>query len=137
MPELETNDTQRSLREDPNLARDHLANERTFLAWVRTGVAMVVFGFAIGRFAIAIRQLMEMQGRAKGTAGISVWFGTLAIVAGVLVTLTGLFRYRKTRAQLESGKFEPAGFVVDLVGILVALFGLALAGYLVFIGLRL
>ena len=40
---------------NPNRARDHLANERTFLAWVRTGAAIIVFGFAIGRFSIAIR----------------------------------------------------------------------------------
>jgi hypothetical protein len=38
---------------------------------------------------------------------------------------------------LESGRFEPAGFVIDLVGILVALFGLVLAAYLVYIALRL
>src|SRR5258706_12094194 len=37
--------------DSPTRARDHLANERTFLAWLRTGVAVVVFGFAIGRFA--------------------------------------------------------------------------------------
>jgi putative membrane protein len=41
---------------NPNRARDHLANERTFLAWVRTGVATIVFGFAIGRFSIALRE---------------------------------------------------------------------------------
>ena len=123
--------------ENPNRARDHLANERTFLAWVRTGVAIVVFGFAIGRFAVAIRQFMEIQGRVSRTAGLSVWFGMIAIVAGVLMTLAGLVRYRRTRAQLDSGTFEPAGFVVDFVGILVALFGLALAGYLVYIELRL
>jgi putative membrane protein len=123
--------------QNPNRARDHLANERTFLAWVRTGVAIVVFGFAIGRFAVAIRQFMEIQGRASPTAGLSVWFGMIAIVAGVLMTLAGLVRYRRTRTQLDSGTFEPAGFVVDFVGILVALFGLALAGYLVYIELRL
>src|SRR6202163_2705480 len=106
MPSPSPDDNRLGSSENSNRARDHLANERTFLAWVRTGVAMVVFGFAIGRFAIAIRQFMEMQGRATTTSGISVWFGTLAIVAGVLVTLIGLFRYRKTRAQLESGKFE-------------------------------
>jgi len=104
---------------------------------VRTGVAIVVFGFAIGRFAVAIRQFMEIQGRVSRTAGLSVWFGMIAIVAGVLMTLAGLVRYRRTRAQLDSGTFEPAGFVVDIVGILVALFGLALAGYLVYIELRL
>jgi hypothetical protein len=53
------------------------------------------------------------------------------------LTLAGLLRYRRTRAQLESGNFEPAGFLVDLVGILVALFGLVLAAYLVYIALRL
>jgi putative membrane protein len=117
---------------------DHLANERTFLAWVRTGIAIVVFGFAIGRFAIAIRQFMQLQGRQEsGTAGLSVWFGTVAIIGGVVLTLAGLVRYRRTRADLEAGNFEPAGFLVDLVGILVALFGFALAGYLVYIGLRL
>ena len=118
-------------------ARDHLANERTFLAWVRTGVSIVVFGFAIGRFAIAIRQFLELQGRASTTAGLSVWFGTIAILAGVLLTLAGLFRYRQTRRQIEAGSFAPAGFIIDLVGSLTALFGLALAGYLIYIGLRL
>jgi putative membrane protein len=118
-------------------ARDHLANERTFLAWVRTAIAIVVFGFAIGRFAIAIRQFMELQGRVSSTAGLSVWFGTVAIIAGVALSLAGLLRYRRTRDQLESGRFEPAGFVVDLTGILTALLGLALAGYLVYIELRL
>lgn len=44
-----------------NRARDHLADERTFLVWVRTGAAIVVFGFAIGRFSIALRQLTALQ----------------------------------------------------------------------------
>jgi len=45
----------------------------------------------------------------------------------------GLARYRKTRTQLDEGKFEPAGFVVDLVAILTVLFGLVLAGYLIYV----
>jgi putative membrane protein len=137
MPDSRASNNRLTPSENPNRARDHLANERTFLAWVRTGVAIVVFGFAIGRFAIAIRQFMELQGRASRTVGFSVWFGMIAIVAGVQLTIAGLLRYRRTRAQLESGTFEPAGFVVDFVGVLVALFGLALAGYLVYIELRL
>jgi inner membrane protein YidH len=135
-------DKQFAANQSSNRARDHLANERTFLAWVRTGVAVVVFGFAIGRFAIAIRQLVQLQGNASQgnvsrTAGLSVWIGTMAIFGGVVLTIAGLLRYRHTRAQLESGRFEPAGFIVDLVAILVVLFGLALAGYLVYIEFRL
>ena len=117
---------------NPNRARDHLANERTFLAWVRTGAAIVVFGFAIGRFAIAIRQLSALQGHPVRTAGISVWLGSFTIASGVLLVVAGLMRYRKTRSQLDSGRFEPAGFVLDLIKILKVLFGLALAGYLIY-----
>jgi putative membrane protein len=118
---------------NPNRARDHLANERTFLAWVRTGAAIVVFGFAIGRFSIFMRQLTALQGHAMRRGGLSVWMGAGAIVAGVALVVAGLSRYRRTRNQLESGKFEPAGFVLDLITILTVLFGLALAAYLIYI----
>ena len=117
---------------NPNRARDHLANERTFLAWVRTGAAIVVFGFAIGRFSIAMRQLTALEGHPIRTAGLSVWMGASSIVAGVLLVVAGLLRYRKTRAQLDKDTFEPAGFVVDLVTVLTVVFGLVLAGYLIY-----
>ena len=115
-----------------NRARDHLANERTFLAWVRTGAAIVVFGFAIGRFSIAMRQLTALQGHPVRTAGISVWMGSFTIVAGVALVVAGLARYRKTRAQLDAGTFEPAGLMLDLITVLTVLFGLVLAGYLIY-----
>jgi len=118
---------------NPNRARDHLANERTFLAWVRTGAAIVVFGFAIGRFSIAMRQLAALSGHSMHRSGISVWMGATSIVLGVLLVLAGLMRYRKTRVRLDQGTFEPAGFVLDLVTILTVLFGLSLAGYLIYI----
>lgn len=118
---------------NPNRARDHLANERTFLAWVRTGAAIVIFGFAIGRFSIAIRQLSSFIGHPVRTMGISVWMGAVAIISGVLLVVAGLIRYRKTRVQLDAGTFEPAGFVVDLITVLTVLFGVALAVYLVYI----
>src|SRR5437870_10983387 len=114
-------------------ARDHLANERTFLAWVRTGLAVVVFGFAIGRFAVAIREFTQAQGHPQRTASLSVWFGVVAIVTGIVLAFAGLNRYRRTRAQLESGRFEPAGSVIDLVAIFTVVFGLALAAYLVYV----
>lgn len=84
------NDSHPVRSQNSNHASDHLANERTFLAWVRTGVAIVVFGFAIGRFAIAIRQFMRIQGQVSGPAGLSVWFGMIAIIAGVLLIIVGL-----------------------------------------------
>ncbi len=120
------------MAENSNLARDHLANERTFLAWVRTAAAIVIFGFAIGRFSLAMRQLTVLQGHPIRSAGLSVWMGAIAIVAGAAMAVAGLARYRKVRTQLDAGTFEPAGFVLDLVTMLVVLFGLALAAYLLY-----
>ncbi|HLZ39934.1 MAG TPA: DUF202 domain-containing protein [Candidatus Sulfotelmatobacter sp.] len=118
---------------NPNRARDHLANERTFLGWVRTGAAIVVFGFAIGRFSIALRQLTALEGHPLHRSGISVWMGAASIVLGAMLVVAGLVRYRQTRARLDQGTFEPAGFVLDLVTALTVLFGLVLAGYLIYI----
>ncbi len=120
---------------NPNRARDHLANERTFLAWVRTGVATIVFGFAIGRFSIALREFMKVQGYASVTPGLTTWLGIISAIGGVGLIFAGLNRYRKTKAQLESNTFEPAGFVIDLVSYLLGLFGLVLAGYLAYIAI--
>jgi uncharacterized membrane protein len=80
-----------------------------------------------------MRQLTAFQGVASKTTGLSVWMGMSSILAGVVMVVAGLARYRRTRAQLDEGKFEPAGFIVDLVTILTALFGLALAGYLIYV----
>jgi putative membrane protein len=118
---------------NPNRARDHLANERTFLAWLRTGIATIVFGFAIGRFSIALREFMKVQGYKSVTPGFTTWLGIISAVGGVLLILAGLNRYTKTRMQLDSNTFEPAGFVIDIVSYLLAFFGLVLAGYLAYI----
>ena len=118
---------------NPTRARDHLANERTFLAWLRTGLAVVVFGFAIGRFAIAMQEFMKAEGHPQSAARAPVWFGLVAMVTGIVLVFAGLQRYRRTRAQLEVGKFEPAGLLIDVVAILTVAFGLALAAYLVHI----
>lgn len=121
---------------NPNRARDHLANERTFLAWVRTGIAAIIFGFAIGRFAIALREFLRISGHGESvSSGVSAWFGVISIVGGVLLIVAGLSRYRTAKIQIDSDTFEPAGFVIDIVAYLLGLFGLSLAGYLVYIGL--
>jgi putative membrane protein len=118
---------------NPNRARDHLANERTFLAWVRTGVATIVFGFAIGRFSIALREFMKLQGYASSTPGLTTWLGIISAVGGVLLIFAGRARYKKTKVQLDTNSFEPAGFAIDLVSYLLGLFGFVLAGYLAYI----
>lgn len=128
-----TPDAASSTEVNPSRARDHLANERTFLAWLRTGMSAVIFGFAIGRFGLALRQVEESEGHPFQGPGLSVWVGMLSIAAGVMMVGAGLLRYRKVRAHLDQGKFEPAGSVIDFLAILSAIFAVILAGYLVLV----
>ncbi|MBI3478671.1 MAG: DUF202 domain-containing protein [Acidobacteria bacterium] len=116
-----------------NNARDHLANERTFLAWIRTGVATIVFGFAVGRFSIALQEFLQFEGKKVSTPGLTAWLGMISIVAGVLLIFAGLYRYRQTRQQIDTDSFKPAGTIIDLVAVLLAVFGIVLAGYLAWI----
>src|SRR5882724_12518128 len=116
-----------------NRARDHLANERTFLAWIRTGVATIIFGFAVGRFSIALQEFLQFEGKRTTTPGLTAWLGMISIVAGVLLIVAGLHRYRQTRVQIDTDSFEPAGAIIDLVAVLLAVFGIVLAGYLAWI----
>jgi putative membrane protein len=118
---------------NPNRARDHLANERTFLAWLRTGIATIVFGFAIGRFSIALREFLKLQGHDSNTPGLTTWLGIISTVGGVGLILIGLARYKQAMVQIDSDTFEPAGFVIDMVAYVLGIFGLVLAGYLAYI----
>ena len=92
---------------DNNNARDHLANERTFLAWIRTGVATIVFGFAVGRFSIALQEFMQFEKKPATTPGLTAWLGMISIVAGVLLIVAGLYRYRQTRYKSTRTRSSP------------------------------
>jgi putative membrane protein len=118
---------------NPNRARDHLANERTFLAWLRTGMSAVIFGFAIGRFGLVIREIEATEGHHLRGTGLSVWVGMLSIVAGIMMVGAGLVRYRRVRTQLDQEEFEPAGSLIDLLAAASALFAMLLAGYLLLV----
>ena len=67
---------------------DYLAAERTLLAWIRTGLALMGFGFVVARFGLFLRQLQAMQhGAETQSYGLSLWFGTALIAAGIGVNV--------------------------------------------------
>jgi putative membrane protein len=69
-----------------NDLREALAAERTFLAWIRTGLALMGFGFIVARFGVFLEQLTLIQhARSVSSYGLSLWFGTALIVVGVVV----------------------------------------------------
>jgi putative membrane protein len=102
-------------------ARTHLANERTFLAWLRTGLGLIVLGLAAAQFIEADRMLIP------GLRAVSD-FAAVLIISGAAIALIGSVRYFRGRDQIEVAYFQPAGHGIAVAtGLVVAIATLALA----------
>jgi putative membrane protein len=112
--------------------RVYLAAERTFLAWVRTSVALMGFGFLIARFAFWLRDSEGLQGmmptpRTRPHISPSLGFGMVAV--GVFVIVTAAIRHRDYVHALKEGVANPPlGLRTSLtVAAILALVGLAMS----------
>jgi putative membrane protein len=124
--------TNPSTSSEINRASDHLANERTFLAWIRTSISIIVFGFVVAKFGITLREFLRVEGAAVRESGESLVIGVGFIAMGIFMTLAAWFRYQATMRRIEMGDFKPAGTIVTVLTVLAAVFGIILAVYLIY-----
>jgi uncharacterized protein (DUF302 family)/uncharacterized membrane protein YidH (DUF202 family) len=114
--------------------RDYLAAERTFLAWIRTSLALMGLGFVLARFGLFLQEFALDQPAAHVVSyGLSLWFGTALIFAGVLVALFSLLRYVKLLEQLRRGEIAAVAKVSVLAvaaAVILAALGVAMTIYL-------
>ena len=119
---------------------DHAANERTFLAWLRTGMAVVAFGFVIEKFNLFVLTLagatsLDAASRAHfdklpGPFGFGA--GHAFIVVGILVILIATIRFVRTGRLLDDQAMHSPGILADLAfGVLLALLLIGLSFYLI------
>jgi putative membrane protein len=112
---------------------DHLANERTFLAWIRTGIALMGFGFVVVKFALFIRQIslvLHKPGMPEPSPAYSSQIGTMLIAVGIIMVFYAYIRYRITEKQLFQHEYRPSYLLALLVTILILISGVALIFFL-------
>ena len=114
---------------------DHAANERTFLAWVRTSIAVIAFGFLVERFDLFLAFMAPNAGKA-GQAIARSGFGHIAglvlIILGIVMIVIASGRFARTAKEIDDERMHPGtGSRVDLA--LAALLVLLAAGLFVYL----
>lgn len=113
--------------------RVHQANERTLLAWLRTGIALMAFGFAIARFGLFLRQLAFVGGatvHAPPSLG-SAWVGTGLVALGMVLNLLATVRFGRVRRDIERGEVgAPSALLPYAIGATLTLLGAIMAALL-------
>jgi len=112
---------------------DYLAAERTFLAWIRTGLALMGFGFVVARFGLFLQQIVTVEGAlSTASTGLSLWFGTALIGAGVIVNLFSIWNHLRLVRDLKKGNAESQGSLAQAIAtaVFLAIVGIAMAVYL-------
>jgi putative membrane protein len=114
----------------PNIdrQREHQANERTFLAWLRTSIALISFGFAIARFGLFLRQLnfsltQQQQEPSPNPFFTSENLGISLVIFGLITIALAAWRYNQVFWQIEQGNYQPNRFAVWVMTGVVIIFG--------------
>ena len=118
----------------PTDPRIYMAAERTFLAWIRTGIALMGFGFVVARFGLFLREIALGNNVTvpRHNNGLSLPIGIGLIVASIMVIVIAAIRHHRYIKALDRGQFRQAygAIFTFLVAGFLAIIGIAVAVYL-------
>lgn len=111
---------------------DHLANERTFLAWMRTSIGIMGFGFIVVKFSMFIKHItLLIEGSITlsevSNSGI---IGVLLVLVGVLTAVMALINYKRIKKQLESGDYTSSNPLTTFLTVGMVVISLILIWFL-------
>ena len=125
------NDAPDSSKPDPRIP---MAAERTFLAWIRTGLALMGFGFVVARFGLFLREVASLQNQTlPASRGHSLWIGTSLVALGVLVNILAAVNHARYLRALAACREPPRSSTLlgHVVAATLAVIGMVTVLYLV------
>jgi putative membrane protein len=121
--------------------RVHLANERTFLAWIRTSIGIMAFGFVVEKFALFIKQMSYLLGRSAREGlglpgeipreflshGYSSFLGIFLVGLGAIIGMLAFVRFKRVEKQIDDDTYRPS----TILDIMLAIAVLSIATFLI------
>ncbi|NRT12481.1 YidH family protein [Flavobacterium sp. 14A] len=132
--ENKNNTTEKKQPINSQNAREHLANERTLLAWIRTSIGIMAFGFVVVKFSLFIKQISLLLGKDHSLPpqhGYSSIIGIILVAVGAVVLLLAYLKFKKTEQQLNDENFVPSSKLVFALTIIILSISVLLIMYLV------
>jgi len=126
----------------PRDRRVHMANERTFLAWIRTSIAIMAFGFVVEKFGLFVRQFtyylsqtgsFPKTGLQTGGAqpwGYSTVLGIMLVGFGAVMGVLAFIRYKKVERQIDEDTYQPSRILDVMLMLSMLIIGFFLVLYL-------
>jgi uncharacterized membrane protein YidH (DUF202 family) len=113
--------------------RVHMANERTFLAWIRTSISIMAFGFVVEKFSLFVKQLSYYLGKEASppAPGYSSVVGVILVGLGAVMGVLAYIRYRSVERQIDNDNYAPLPILSVLLMLSVLAIGLFLVLYLI------
>lgn len=114
--------------------RVHMANERTFLAWIRTSIGIMAFGFVVERFSIFVKQVSYFLGKEVSlpSRGYSAILGISLVALGALMGVLSFIRYKKVERQIDEDTYQPSMILDIMLALAVLVIGIFLVSYLIY-----
>lgn len=122
-----------SASDDPRI---YFAAERTFLAWIRTGLGLMGVGFAVSRFGLFLREIRASEIHAAVHAtGLSEYSGVALVAVGVVVNVTAVVQHVRTVRELREGRWVAGRISINAVvlALLLTAVGIAMGAYLLYL----
>lgn len=113
-------------------SREYLANERTFLAWIRTSIALMGFGFVIVKFALFLKEIpIVLAGKVVlPTTGLSTLVGVVMVALGIALAILAFWQLKRVEKQINSNTYESSSTLSLLLTIVILVSGVLLIFYL-------
>jgi|ERR1022692_1664198 putative membrane protein len=112
---------------------EHLANERTFLAWVRTSIGIMAFGFVVVKFSLFVKQIGIVLGKQiiLQQHGFSNIIGIVLVAAGSSSLILSFIQYKRTEKQINNGNYISSSWLTGALAIFIFLVSIFLIIYLI------